>query len=372
MQFISGELLSADNVIATVQQGVIVEKNTDLLPLFLLRTGDFTEWLADRAIDTHRTNSRILKRALRLGSIEDTELVLKVHAATITDTYWFRREGESLSYEEVRFKQNHFDKLALYGDPDSFNQPYSPTPEITNVGSFEKCWRQDDGRWWMVKQGNDGELFSELFVYRLGESLGLPMAEYQLEGTCIKTPDFTLGATFNFETAKGLVGDNEDYLVNFRTFYDISPQLARQYLEIIYMDSLCFNMDRHTQNYGVLREVESGQIFRMAPNFDNNIALFSRGIPANLSRENDKLLSLFYELLQADERAAAFAKSLPVSTEAMTKKAAQISGFEQYADAAVSFVMSGSQQIQSVVSGVLRRDPEQMQIQEQGHDLELD
>jgi hypothetical protein len=108
-------------------------------------------------------------------------------------------------------------------------------------------------------------------------------------------------------------------------------------------------MDRHTQNYGVLRKVESGHIFRMAPNYDNNIALFSRGIPTNLSRENDKLLSLFYELLQADERAAAFAKSLPVPTEAMTKKAAQIRGFEQYADAAVSFVMSGNQQIQSVV-----------------------
>ncbi|MDR3278011.1 MAG: hypothetical protein LBT12_04490, partial [Oscillospiraceae bacterium] len=176
MRQINGELMSRDTVVAAIQNGVLRDADPALLPLFLRRTGDVEGWLRGRAIDAHRTNSRLLKRALRLTDADDAELVLKVNAVTITDTYWIRETGSDLKYANVRFNVNLFDKLALRGDPDSFNQPYSPTPELTNIGSFEKCWRLENGKWWMVKQGNDLERFSELFVCRMGQALGLAMA----------------------------------------------------------------------------------------------------------------------------------------------------------------------------------------------------
>ena len=37
------------------------------------------------------------------------------------------------------------------------------------------------------------------------------------------------------------------------------------------------NVDRHIRNYGVLRNVDTGEILRLAPNFDNNIALLYNG-----------------------------------------------------------------------------------------------
>jgi len=153
----------------------------------------------------------IFKKALRLTGTDDAELVLKVNAVTITDAYWFRENGSSLRYEDVRFRINMFDRLALSGDPDSFNQPYSPTPELTNIGSFEKCWRLEDGRWWMVKQGNDLERFTELFICGMGKALGFSMAEYLKENGTIKSPDFTNGASVNYEAAEGIVGEDEDH-----------------------------------------------------------------------------------------------------------------------------------------------------------------
>ena len=63
---ITGTLLSADRPIAHIEDGVIVSSDQALLPLYLKRTGDVERWLASRAIDTHRVNSRLLKRALRL------------------------------------------------------------------------------------------------------------------------------------------------------------------------------------------------------------------------------------------------------------------------------------------------------------------
>ena len=223
---LNGEIMSRDKIIAKVRDGLIIESDMALLPLFLKRTGDVASWLADRAIDAHRTNSRLLKKVLRLTSADDVEVVLRVNAATITDTYWFRQDGSDLQYDDVRFKANYFDKLALRGDPDSFNQPYSPTPELTNIGSFEKCWRLVDDEWLMIKQGNDLERFSELFICRLGQALGFSVAEYMPENGTIRSPDFTDGASVNYESACGIIGDDDDYFVNFAALWKLAPEMA--------------------------------------------------------------------------------------------------------------------------------------------------
>ena len=343
---LDGQIMSKDIAVATIKDGVITKSLAALLPLYLKLTGDVEGWLAGRAIDSHRTNSRLLKKALRLTSADDAAIVLKVNAATITDTYWFREDGNSLTYEDVRFKRNMFDKLALSGDPDSFNQPWSPTPELTNIGSFEKCWRLENGKWRMIKQGNEFELFSELFICKLGQKLGFPMADYSIEDGNICSEDFTNGAAVNYEAAAGIVGDDEDYILNFNTLWSISPELAEQYLQIIYLDTICFNMDRHTQNYGVLRDVRTGEIISMAPNFDNNIALFARGIPKNLDRQNDKLIALFCELLEKDDRALEMVRDFPNPSHEMIEQCVAQTGTEIDGEIVCRFVLNGAEQVQ--------------------------
>ena len=345
---LNGEIRSRDIPVGEVRDGLLVKWDEALLPLYLRKTKDVEAWLRGRAIDAHRTNSRLLKKALRIGSADDLDAVLRVHAATITDTYWFCREDEALTYADVQFKENQFAALALRGDPDSFNRPYSHTPELTNIGSYEKCWLQRDGRWWMVKQGNDMERFAELFICRLGQALGFPMAKYEQEGGTVLSPDFTDGASVNYEAADGIVGDDEDYGLNFDTFYSIAPDLARQYLEIIYMDTLCFNMDRHTRNYGVLRDADSGEILSMAPNFDNNIALFSQGVP-KLDRQGDKLIAFWGELLEQNRSALEFAQDLPAPTREMIEECALAAGIPIDIDALCAFVLSGSEQVQAQI-----------------------
>jgi hypothetical protein len=308
---LNGTLMSRDTEVAKIVDGELKIVNAALLPLYLKRRNDVEGWLEGRAIDGHRTNSRLLKKALRLNNYDDISVVLKVNAATITDTYWFRGENDiNLTYQDIVFRENIFDNLALYGDPDSFNYAFSPTPELTNIGSYEKCWKLVDGHWWLYKQGKDLERFSEMFISELGKSLGLPMAEYELDGEYIRSRDFTDGASVNYEAVDGIVGENEDYAFNFQEFDKLSPKIAEQYIGLIYLDSVCFNMDRHTKNYGILRDSRSGDILALAPNFDNNVALFSRGYPKSSDRENDKLIELFLELLEKEPKALQYFNNL--------------------------------------------------------------
>jgi hypothetical protein len=291
-------LLSKNTPIAQIIDGEIKPILPDRMPLYLSRTGDILGWLAARAVDAHRTNSRLLKKALRLQERDDVSTVLSVNAATITDNYWVKPVDDAATiYADVRFSVNRFDNLALTGDVDSFNQPPSQTPELTNTGSFEKCWRRIGGEWWMLKAGKPEELFSELLIYRIGKRLGFPMAEYRAEGGYIKSRDFTSDARVDFEPAAGIIGEQSDYIIIYEALKPFGKAVTYAYLQMCYLDALVINMDRHENNFGVLRDSETGAVLSLAPFFDHNIALVSRGYSQVQTFENDRLINDFTALM---------------------------------------------------------------------------
>ena len=208
-------IMSGNTITAEWKDNNLTVVNKSLLPMFFRRVSDLGKWLEARAIDSHRANSRLLKKALGLTECDDISTVLWVNAATVTDNYWVKPIGSDLTYEDVKFEDDYFSNLALKGNYDSFNKAAnskrSKTPELTNIGSFEKCWKLRDGKWWMYKTANHDELFSELFICEFGKLLKMNMAVYERGNGYIKTLDFTDNASVNFEPASSFMGDNEDY-----------------------------------------------------------------------------------------------------------------------------------------------------------------
>ena len=335
-------IMSKDNIVAKWQDGMLEVINSELLPLFLLKTGNVEKWLETRAIDCHRANSRLLKKALRLTEKDDVSTVLSVNAVTITDNYWIKPLQSGLTYAEVRFDNDYFANLALTGNYDSFNRAAnsktSKTPELTNIGSFEKCWKLKNGTWWMHKKANHDEMFSELFIYRLGTELGFNMAEYQRGNGVIKTKDFTNNADVNFEPAHSLLGDDEDYIKTVEVLKDICPDAIGDYVRMLFLDTICANPDRHTFNYGVLRNVNNGKILGLAPNFDNNMALISRGYPKNTIRKNDLLIKLFNELMHYDGKLKQY---IPALSHELIKDTIDKLGMRVKSKQIVEFLMNG-------------------------------
>lgn len=295
-------LMSKNEIVAKFDNDTMQIENENLLPLYFKQHSSLDRWLQKRAIDSHRTNSRLLKKALRLTQKDDVSVALKFNAATITDTYWVKDAGSDLKYEDVKFKENYFDTLALRGDLNAFNQDASRTPELTNTGSFEKCWKLIDGEWWMYKSGTENAYFSELFVCEFSKKMGFATAEYELDGKYIRTKDFTENSKYNHEPISSLVGDDEDYSLNFDVLYGLRPGLAADYLKLIYTDTICYNVDRHTENYGLLRNPDTGEIISLSPNYDNNIALVSNG-SLQCPTEKDALIQYYMELLRNNSKA---------------------------------------------------------------------
>ena len=335
-------IMSGDIAVAKWQDNTFKILNDVLLPLHLKNTGNVQRWLETRAIDCHRANSRLLKKALRLTEKDDVATVMSVNAVTITDNYWIKPLNSNLMYADVRFDNDYFSTLALTGSYDSFNKAanskHTRTPELTNIGSYEKCWKLIDGEWWLYKKANHEELFSELFIYRLGKALGFNMAEYECGKGCIKTRDFTNNASVNFESAYSFMGDNEDYIDNINALKELCSDCVGDYVQMLFLDTICANPDRHTFNYGILRNVNTGEILRLAPNFDNNMALISRGYPKNIKRKNDVLVKLFNELMTYDETLKMY---IPILTAEMVSGVVKELNMRVRANEVTDFIMNG-------------------------------
>lgn len=303
---LTGFVMGGNTPVAKFSGRVVTPILKERAPLYFTNGGDLEGWLKMRAVDRHRKNGRILKRLLRLGDTSDLNTALCVHGAKITDHYWIKTQDEQdLKWEDARFSQDYFADVALRGSVDTFTRHYTPeqlhipTPELTNTGSFEKCWRLIDGKWVMFKRGSENELFSEIFVSELGKKLGFPMADYRIIGGWVATEDFTEGR-LNFEPMAYLSGENEEYADNYKVLMQLQPGLEKEYLDILFMDALVYNIDRHTQNYGLLRDRETGAILSMAPNFDNNMALISRGCAEDPVQSPNEMANQFLELLASE------------------------------------------------------------------------
>lgn len=304
-----GHIMLEDKEIVSYINGEVNILEKDLAPFYVLRTNDVEGWVCSRSIDTHRTNSRLLRKAIRLSSSDEYDIAMSTYCATITDRYWFRPLGSNLVYNDVKFTSDKLSSIALDGKFLPSGKIEYQSPEFTNTGSFEKCWRLINGEWMLVKKATPLEKFSELFVYRLGDYLRLNVARYLLDDSrddIILSEDFTDDGRLIFEHMESLIGDTEDYIDNIRLIKSLhytltecsNEDLIMEYLDILFMDTICMNVDRHTQNYGFLRDLENGRIKCMAPNFDNNLSLVSRGINENVSHSPDRMISDFIEALE--------------------------------------------------------------------------
>ncbi len=272
----NGFLMYKDEVVAEIRKTELVKVfKKDLLPIIMLNEspGSFEVWLQTRVIDTHRTNSRQVRRRLSVKTEVPKEIVIKARSVSITDSYWLKWENENISYEEVRKSlSDGLNSIALYGNDNDVNfKATDITPELTNIGSFEKCWKLFNDEWYMIKKGSYKENFAEVLISNIAIELGFNAVKYEAidEGRLVKCRDFTDNAEVDFEPMYSFVRDywEIDDCVN------IINELGfiNDFLDITFVDAVCYNIDRHTFNFGLLRR--DGEILGLAPNFDNNLGL---------------------------------------------------------------------------------------------------
>lgn len=281
------ELMNKDKVVATFEErydyGEYTYKMVDQLDDYLpYDFASINEWIDDRQIAKHRTS---IKRLMaELGIDNRHGFINMVRCVSLTDTFWMRRTDSGLSWHDVSLYSNSFDdvvaRIAFDGVGMYGRQFSSTSPEFGTSGSFDKCWvREEDGPY-LVKRGSSGyanagfEPYSEKLCADILEVSGIRHVPYELCNyhgkLASKCPLFT-SEEHGFVPAVRMFnrGFGIDDVLRFCADHG-GEDLFR---EMVVMDAVCVNVDRHAGNYGFMVNNNTGEVEGMAPLFDQNMAL---------------------------------------------------------------------------------------------------
>ena len=242
---------------------------------------DINDWIDGRAIAKHRAPIEKLMRELGLTTRHD--FIGMVRCLSLTDTFWMKREDEDLTWDDVSLYRNPFDdaiaRIAFDGTGMCGRQNSPTSPEFATSGSFAKCWVREGGQISLLKRGSTGyanagfESYSEKLASGLLDAAKVDHVPYSLVRfhgkLACKCPLFT-------SEDEGFVSAHRffDGPFGVRDMLSFAAEHGAEevFREMVVMDAVMANVDRHAGNYGFLVDNTTGEILRMAPLFDHNMA----------------------------------------------------------------------------------------------------
>ena len=324
------EVLVAEyNTVSKFFDRIIEVKNIDYAPYILksfyikddindtpFRT-NLSEWFRGRGIPNWRDKLDLLLHRLDISA--PTELLDKAFGLSLSDQYWLKPIDSNLKYDDVNFFDNDFDYAEFLEASLSLNSKIVKketsliTPNNTTDGMLKKAWIIEDGTRYLLKGGYKNEIlqpFNEVLASMICDKLGFNHVPYTLDVykdtvvskcPCFINKDTELITAYQIRNDMKKHDNTDDYEEYIKKLEENGISNAREKIENMYiLDFLIMNEDRHLNNFGIIRDVNTLKWLDVAPIFDNGMAL---NIP--YYDENEVIISgngrFFYEVKPFDE-----------------------------------------------------------------------
>ena len=247
-------------------------------------------WFRGRGIPSWRDKLDILLH--RLNVVAPNELLDKAFGLSLSDQYWIKPYNSNIKYDDVNFFDNDFDYTEFLEASLSKNsntiisEEGLRTPNNTTDGMLKKAWVIEDKTRYLLKGGYKNELlqpFNEVLASEICARLGFNHVTYTLDMykdmvvskcPCFINKDTELVTCYQIE--KGITRHNsvEDYEEYIKILENHNIKDARIKMEDMYiLDFLIMNEDRHLNNFGIIRNVNTLKWLDVAPIFDNGQSL---------------------------------------------------------------------------------------------------
>ena len=258
-----------------------VPQKPELLPMQIRHaTADaFSSWLRERAVDLNSVKHRSLMNEL-IGSRDKITLALRTHMFSISDTFTCFEEGEFIPRLQLcqPEDQNKVSDFILVSSDTSLRKLRVATPNASTDGSFTKTWKYEEDAWWLYKLQSTAATEAEVTISRVLKDIGWDAAEYRFVGRFrkrVKARNFLKPQEFfePYDSFRFFFDDpGDDDEVIYRNIASLGTEYEKAWKRILLADAVFLNTDRHMRNYGFIRSSATGEVLRLAPNFDNNQA----------------------------------------------------------------------------------------------------
>lgn len=144
-----------------------------------------------------------------------------------------------------------------------------------------KSWRRIKGEVLLYKSGTEGfansglEPYSEYYASQVAKVLGINHVEYDLskwKGKLCSTCKLFTSLDTSFIPIGRLVKTGGIEAVK-KYYQDLGDEFYQEFIDMLILDAIIINEDRHFGNFGVLVDNHTNKIIAPAPIFDNGLSL---------------------------------------------------------------------------------------------------
>lgn len=251
---------------------------------------NLSKWFQGRGIPSWRDKLDILLH--RLNIIAPSELLDKSFGLSLSDQYWLKPINTSISYDDINFFDNDFDyteflEASLSKNSNSIvNASSLNTPNNTTDGMLRKAWIIENDTRYLLKSGYKNELlqpFNEVLASEICDRLGFDHVKYTLDTykdtvvskcPCFITKNTELITCHQIRNNMDRYDSTKDYEEYIKILEEHGIVDARTQMENMFiLDFLIMNEDRHLNNFGIIRDVNTLKWLKCAPIFDNGQSL---------------------------------------------------------------------------------------------------
>lgn len=254
------------------------------------------QWWRSRIIPASRDGLRYI---LHLYAVESSAVLSKRSLGlSLSDQYWLKPVESELTWQEVNFFTNDFSKELgeAFFQKESSRPAINPfTPDASSNGWLKKKWVKIHGVTYLAKAGSVPLLqqpYNEIAAAKVAEALAVKHVPYKLiiednRPLCL-CPNFITTET-EFVPAyfvKDILSksNNDSAYGHFLKCCDYLqiPDVASYLQQMLCLDYLIENSDRHYGNFGFIRDVDSLKFLGPAPLFDNGTSLWCESLNSEI------------------------------------------------------------------------------------------
>ena len=245
------------------------------------------DWWEDRSIPASRSGVR---EALEpLGVASPKLLLTRCYGLSLSDHYWIKPAGSELTWHDVNFFENLFSEDvgdALFGIPPKKEGFDFSSPDNTTDGFLKKRWKILDGKRCLIKAGSPPFLqqpFHEVIATKIADRLDICHIPYTVMwengvpySVCedFVTPDTELIPAWRVMQTQKKENQTSVYQ-HYRNCCEALGvhNVAHALDQMIVLDYLIANEDRHLNNFGLLRNPDTLEWLGPTPIYDSGSSL---------------------------------------------------------------------------------------------------
>lgn len=246
-----------------------------------------SNWFKGRGIPLWRDDLDLLLSKLNISA--PAELLDKACGLSLSDQYWIKPYDSKIEYKDINFFEHDFND-AEFTDATFSNSTETSTkislisPNNTTDGRLKKTWIIEDGKRYLLKGSYKNEVlqpFNEALASMISSRLGFNHVTYILEvikDKVVSKCECFINENTELVSAYQILYNNCDKDNAYETYINLLEKHgikdARSSLEDMFiLDYIMLNEDRHLNNFGIIRDVQTLNWIGTAPIFDTGESL---------------------------------------------------------------------------------------------------